>query len=1013
MRARGVVLVGLVAALVVAISAAASAAVLGSGGASRALAATCGTDEFDGTALDPRWTVLRPGATTVAVSGGKLNIDVADTDLIGGTATAAVVSQEAPAGGWTATTTFDVSAIDANGEQAGMALWKSEGPGANSFAKATFIQVSSGEAGTRRFESIWTDSNDIVVPISPNSQTPPVTVAPDAAVTMRMRSDGLTVVAEYSLDDGATWTQIGQPARYTGSVRVGPLALRGGSGGGTVAFESFTLACAPEVSASAEHGVAPLAVDFTSTDTSGADNLVWDFGDGSSQAGGASISHTFTQPGTYRVSLTTPEARGSTVVNVVAAEEECPTTTDEFTGNALDPKWQILRPRPTGVDVAGGNLRLQSYSGDMSGGNANAKNVLLQPAPTGPWNVTTKIDTANLTATGDQAGLLVWRSEAPNHFAKVVYNRRSATQYWVERSNTRDGSTGFPSNDNGNGGLRAVPAASYLRITSDGAANPTLQAAYSEDGDTWTDLRGGFQVEGSGPLKFGVTYFSGNAARIAPFDYFRVAGATGCEEADTTAPTTTATLDPAQPGDEPVDVTLDATDDDSGVEATQYRVDGGPWINYTDPAEQSLFDGTQASLDDWVQAGPGGFDLQGDGSIQQRGGLGMLWYPVKPFADFSLKFQFRDARGGTDFSNGGAFVRFPDPRVPLEERTDNCSKTGSAQTAQEWVAIFCGQEIQVYDGPTGETQKTGSIYNFQPLDLTQARPSAKGDWNDYEIRVVGQTYAIIRNGVVINRFDNAIPKASSRAGDPPTQDRQFAQGYIGLQNHSGGDLLQYRNVRVSELPGAAAGAFTVSGNGHHTVEYRSRDVAGNLEATKSVDFTIGEAEPVNIFDTIGITEAATRGNSQIFGDPESYSLPGEEMPPSRSIVETGPSDTQDATSFRMPDTSGTKPNLAAFHGQTVFLRASEAKAYKNVHFFGTTTDGGPAGGDFVLTYSDGSTETRTVQFRDWCNAGTATPEHHIAIGPLTHRWTETDQDGAPCGIYHVPATADAARRWSR
>jgi hypothetical protein len=168
-------------------------------------------------------------------------------------------------------------------------------------------------------------------------------------------------------------------------------------------------------------------------------------------------------------------------------------------------------------------------------------------------------------------------------------------------------------------------------------------------------------------------------------------------------------------------------------------------------------------------------------------------------------------------------------------------------------------------------------------------------------------------------------------------------------------------------------------------------------------------EPVNIFDTIGITEQATRANSQIFGEPQHYSLPAEEMPPSRSIVKGGPTDTQDEVWFRMPNTSGTVANLAAFHGQTIFLRPSEVGAYTNVHFFGTTTDGGPAGGDFILHYSDGSTESRTVQFRDWCNAGTATPAHHIAIGPLTHRWTETSQDGAPCGIYHVPATADEAK----
>ena len=58
------------------------------------------------------------------------------------------------------------------------------------------------------------------------------------------------------------------------------------------------------------------------------------------------------------------------------------------------------------------------------------------------------------------------------------------------------------------------------------------------------------------------------------------------------APTTTAVLDPAQPGaggfyTQPVEVTLAATDNDggSGVAATEYRIDGGAWTTYAQPFE--------------------------------------------------------------------------------------------------------------------------------------------------------------------------------------------------------------------------------------------------------------------------------------------------------------------------------------------------------------------------------------------------------------------------------------------
>ncbi|MEE6288944.1 ThuA domain-containing protein [Georgenia sp. MJ173] len=205
-----------------------------------------------------------------------------------------------------------------------------------------------------------------------------------------------------------------------------------------------------------------------------------------------------------------------------------------------------------------------------------------------------------------------------------------------------------------------------------------------------------------------------------------------------------------------------------------------------------LFDGTAESLDDWRQAPGGHFELLPDGSILSQGGLGMLWYEAEEFSDFSLKLQFRDVSEGDTYANGGVFVRFPDPTA---EEQPEC---GEGQS-EAWVAIMCGHEIQLYDGPTGEPQKTGSVYNFDPVALEDAGVTDKGVWNDYEIRVVGQQYTILRNGVVINEFENSPGQESSRAGDPPTDLRQFASGYIGLQNHGSNDLMEMRNVRVRDL----------------------------------------------------------------------------------------------------------------------------------------------------------------------------------------------------------------------
>jgi glucose/arabinose dehydrogenase/type 1 glutamine amidotransferase len=217
---------------------------------------------------------------------------------------------------------------------------------------------------------------------------------------------------------------------------------------------------------------------------------------------------------------------------------------------------------------------------------------------------------------------------------------------------------------------------------------------------------------------------------------------------------------------------------------------------------ESIFDGTAQSLQGWSQAPSGQFDLQKDGTIRSSGGLGMLWYSKKAYADFSVRLQFRDVAPEGSRANSGVFVRFPDLRTPLDQRpTGSCGTSGSARTSPAWVAIYCGQEIQIYDGATGEPQKTGSVYNFAPVGLDKARVTPKGQWNDYEVRVVGQHYTITRNGVVINQFDNTPGKQSSRNGDPSTDLRQFISGFIGLQNHSNNDLTEFRNIRVRELPG--------------------------------------------------------------------------------------------------------------------------------------------------------------------------------------------------------------------
>nr|WP_217628773.1 family 16 glycoside hydrolase [Micromonospora yangpuensis] len=206
---------------------------------------------------------------------------------------------------------------------------------------------------------------------------------------------------------------------------------------------------------------------------------------------------------------------------------------------------------------------------------------------------------------------------------------------------------------------------------------------------------------------------------------------------------------------------------------------------------RSLLSRSGASFKEWEHVGPGGFTRSSDGSITSKpvAGLGMLWYPVRSYGDFSLKLQWRDDAPGDGRANSGVFVRFPGVHQhPQESRP-------------EWVAIKYGHEIQILDRTDGDQYKTGSVYGFDQVNLAGAGVTEKGTWNDYEIRVVGQHYSIFRNGVLINEYVNDPGAAFSppRADDPGGAGRQNTHGYIGLQVHGANDIVSFRNVRVAPL----------------------------------------------------------------------------------------------------------------------------------------------------------------------------------------------------------------------
>jgi type 1 glutamine amidotransferase len=74
--------------------------------------------------------------------------------------------------------------------------------------------------------------------------------------------------------------------------------------------------------------------------------------------------------------------------SVTPQPEPCEAASDEFDA-ALDCRWTFVRPNTATYGVSGGALRITTENGDLWGNGNSAKNLILQKAPSGAWEVTT------------------------------------------------------------------------------------------------------------------------------------------------------------------------------------------------------------------------------------------------------------------------------------------------------------------------------------------------------------------------------------------------------------------------------------------------------------------------------------------------------------------------------------------------------------------------------------------------------------------------------------------------
>ena len=159
--------------------------------------------------------------------------------------------------------------------------------------------------------------------------------------------------------------------------------------------------------------------------------------------------------------------------------------------------------------------------------------------------------------------------------------------------------------------------------------------------------------------------------------------------------------------------------------------------------------------------GPGGFTLA-NGTLTSFGGMGLLWYPVRTFANYSLKLDWM--MPGDD--NGGVFIGFPDP------------------LGDPWNPVNQGHEIQIDATDADPSRTTGSVYSFPAPNFAAAGRRAQPariveHLRDRRARPAGRDLAQRREDQRLHRARRAI-----------------ANGYIGVQNDGAGADINYRNIRI-------------------------------------------------------------------------------------------------------------------------------------------------------------------------------------------------------------------------
>ncbi|MBN8249303.1 MAG: DUF1080 domain-containing protein [Verrucomicrobia bacterium] len=184
----------------------------------------------------------------------------------------------------------------------------------------------------------------------------------------------------------------------------------------------------------------------------------------------------------------------------------------------------------------------------------------------------------------------------------------------------------------------------------------------------------------------------------------------------------------------------------------------------TPAGSHALFNGR--NLNGWVVMHGGEWTVS-EGVLTGRNGVDWTTNPEKSgswlrtaveYTDFILELEYAINTKG----NSGIFLRSGLERNPA----------------------FTGNEMQILDDhgmAEPKTWSTGALYDVVAANRVASRPA--GEWNQVRIEARGPQGVIWLNGSEILRHGGL----------------RAARGYLGLQNHDDKSVVQFRNIRITEL----------------------------------------------------------------------------------------------------------------------------------------------------------------------------------------------------------------------